>query len=486
MADHTIALASQTSLIVDGTTAAPISQQSHSGTIFTAGSDVFTATSAAEGYYVGYQNIQPGSTITLSGHTIAIQSQTGLIIDGTPAASFIQNTDAGIFTAGSDLVSYSALPSSSGIVISGHTLLPGSTITAADHTIAYPSPSGLVVDDSTIALPSSKAGAGVLAAGSGPISYSALSSSPGIVISGQTLFPGSTLTAAGHTFALPTGSAIVVDGTTSTPSAQETPYSILTAGSSSPLGTFYAGSDLITYSVLPSSSGILVAGQTLLLGSTITASGHTIALPSVSAIIADGTTLTMAARTTPGSVFTAGGNLLTFSMLPQASGIAIAGQTLRPGSAVTVKGESLSLPPGGSAIVIDGTTTALVMQESQANVLTVGNTLFSYSVLPQSSSIAIAGQTLKPGSAVTVNGETLSLPSGGSSVIAVSGATATTEGIGGAIMSGIGGPTSVQTYSPITGSSTPKAFTGAANRHLHNTAHLAVSLGASLLSLALL
>jgi hypothetical protein len=106
----------------------------------------------------------------------------------------------------------------------------------------------------------------------------------------------------------------------------------------------------------------------------------------------------------------------------------VGGQTLVPGSAVTVNGETISLAPSGSAIIVNGQTTAV---PSPTGVLTFGSVTvpFVLQTGPSKTQIVIGSQTLTPGGVITTAGETISLAPGGSSVVIVSGSSTTTEKI---------------------------------------------------------
>lgn len=397
-------------------------------------------TGASSGIVVAGQTIAVGSTITISGHTVALPAASNIVVDGTTSPLPLPSAplaSTGILAADGDALSFSVASRDSGIVIAGQTIAPGSAITASGHVVALPlSGTVVVIDGSTAVLPvqTQAANLNVLTVGGGTLSYSILPSSAGVMIAGQTVAFGSTITASGHTIALPTsGSAIVVDGTTSTlPSepAQTSQSAVLTIGTTN-----------LAFSVLPSSTGIIIAGQTLTPGSTITAAGHTIALPATgSAIIIDGTTSTLPTQTTTQAAqtgeLTIGTQTLPFTLLPSSSGILIGTQTLIPGSTITASGHTIALPSSGSSIIIDGTTSVLsaalsspsktgiliLTTPSQTGLLTLGSQTVAYSLLPSLSSLSgdggegkgnggvvIAGQTLVPGSVITVEGETLSL-----------------------------------------------------------------------------
>ncbi|PPJ53194.1 hypothetical protein CBER1_11710 [Cercospora berteroae] len=99
--------------------------------------------------------------------------------------------------------------------------------------------------------------------------------------------------------------------------------------------------------------------------------------------------------------------------------IEIDGQTLQPGGeAVVVGGTTLSLAPSGTALVIDGSTTP-VAAASPPQITLPAATLTAQ----ESGAFVIDGQTLSDGSEVVAGGSTYSLASDGGAIV-VNGQTA--------------------------------------------------------------
>lgn len=107
-------------------------------------------------------------------------------------------------------------------------------------------------------------------------------------------------------------------------------------------------------------------------------------------------------------------------------GIVIGSQTLQPGQATTIGGVVVSVPPGGSSIVVGGSNTIAINPAGPTApgnpVLTVGGTPVTAG---PSGQFIFGTQTLTPGGpAITVSGTVLSLgPSG--TIAVVNGATQT-------------------------------------------------------------
>jgi len=107
-------------------------------------------------------------------------------------------------------------------------------------------------------------------------------------------------------------------------------------------------------------------------------------------------------------------------------GVVIGSQTLQPGQATTINGVIVSVPPGGSSIVVGGSNTIAINPAGPTApgnpVLTVGGTPVTAG---PSGQFVFGTQTLTPGGpAITVSGTVLSLgPSG--TIAIVNGATQT-------------------------------------------------------------
>jgi hypothetical protein len=150
-------------------------------------------------------------------------------------------------------------------------------------------------------------------------------------------------------------------------------------------------------------------------GAPITVDGTVISVPaSANGIVVNG-------RTVPGefsdsTVFNINGMAIT--ALPGV-GFPIAGQTLQAGGpAITVDGTRLSLAPGGTALVIGSSTSAITAAAGAASEipeLTIGSQTFTANAATQF--FLAPGQTLTPGGTAVISGTTLSLESGASAIV---------------------------------------------------------------------
>jgi hypothetical protein len=148
---------------------------------------------------------------------------------------------------------------------------------------------------------------------------------------------------------------------------------------------------------------------------------------------------------TTAPAFTAGGS--TYIANPS-SNYVIGSSTLTPGGTVIVPGSGTEsattyvLPVTGSAVIINGNTqtiqgvtTTPSPALTPAPYIVIGSSAY---VVNSNSAYVVGSQTLTQGGVITVPAGTVSLESGGSSVVIISGGSTTTSPLGGAIQS-IGG-----------------------------------------------
>jgi hypothetical protein len=171
---------------------------------------------------------------------------------------------------------------------------------------------------------------------------------------------------------------------------------------------------------LPGGS-FVVGSQTLHPGGQITVSGTTLSLgPSASFIVVNGQTSSIALGTIPALVL--GGT--TYAATSALSGAYIFdGETLTPGGVITVNGHTISLAAGGTALVIDGSTSFIGAPASITNPpeLTINGHTYDAN---SGTTFTIDGQLLSPGGVITVSGTTISL-SPGATAIVINGKTTT-------------------------------------------------------------
>lgn len=471
-----------------------------------------TSAGSVSGFAIGMQTASPGGpAITSSGTTYsALSSGSGLqvVANGQTSTVFAATTGGSAqptsngngyavnsqsLSAGGSAVTYqgttySALSSGSGVVVAANgassTILhsagqsaitpaaSGSGYQVAGQTITAGGPAATVSGTTYSALAS---GSGVQVAANGVTStaYAAVGSTSNVAsiasgygVAGQTLLPGSSaITITGTTYsALPSGSGVVVAANGASSTILGSPPSSITSLASPNeynIGgqTITAGGSALTvsgttYSALSSGSGVVEVQNgvtsTIALGSG--GSGQ-MTMGGGAVISAVALSANAAASITVGSE--------VFRYQPLGANVAVIGSdTLTVGGpAVTENGETLSLVTGqsGLGLVLNGTmTTALPTAAAGEGVVTLGGQVFT-AYADGSSRIVVDGQTINPGTVTVIDGETVSLS--GTNLVIVSGTATSTEGLGGAIISGLNEP------GAPAATSAPEAYTGA-GRHL--------------------
>ena len=231
------------------------------------------------------------------------------------------------------------------------------------------------------------------------------------IIAGQTVSPaGPAITISGTPISIALSATAAIIGTKTIPIADSP---ALDTPSIAPVLTF-AGS---TYKA-GTSSAFVIEGQTLTPGASIEVQGTQIFYPSDGSEIVVGTStqpLSLATITSPvlapvltfdGSAFTAGSS----------SQFIIDGQTLVPGTVVTVLGTPISYAAAGSAVIIGSSTESF----SYARI-TPTAALFTFDgstyTADASSDFLVDGQTLVPDGIITVSGTPISYAAAGSAVV---------------------------------------------------------------------
>ena len=188
---------------------------------------------------------------------------------------------------------------------------------------------------------------------------------------------------------------------------------------------------------MPVSAGNLVIGGS----STITLGfGGNSVLDSTQVLNIGGSSITVAAvgRTSPVAVFPDGtptvAPVLTFGgstivANPSGAFVLAPGETLQPGSALTVGGTTLSLASAGTIAIVNGATVTLVpnaVAQTPVPVVTVNNQIVTASISGSQTAFVFGpGQTLTAGGIITVSGTTFSLPASTSGIVVINGKTST-------------------------------------------------------------
>lgn len=160
-----------------------------------------------------------------------------------------------------------------------------------------------------------------------------------------------------------------------------------------------------------SASQFVIGSQTLDPGQQITISGTPVSLASSSNIVVIGSStksLEAATPTVPPALLTFDGSTYTAD---KASQFVIGSQTLTPGGVITVSGTVISEAPSGSGLVLIGASTQVlghpptVGAPTTAAIMTFGGQTYTADA---SGNFVISGQTLRPGSMITVSGTPIS------------------------------------------------------------------------------
>ncbi|KAL8889911.1 MAG: hypothetical protein Q9215_002893 [Flavoplaca cf. flavocitrina] len=208
-----------------------------------------------------------------------------------------------------------------------------------------------------------------------------------IVIEGQTITPGGLVTVSGSVISVPT----IAD-------SEATAFPIFPTPIVSFHGSIYTADQ---------SSNIVVEGQTVALGGAFTVSGNVISVPTMQPIQPQQNSIS-----TPVVSFL--GSIVTMDM---SSNFVFGGETVKPGSAVTISGSILSVPP------LNGFQGQSFSQQSIPTIplLSFGSSTYT---MDMSSNFILGGKTIAPGSAITISGTVISRPTGDSLVV-VGGVTKT-------------------------------------------------------------
>jgi hypothetical protein len=398
---------------------------------------------SSEAYIVADQTLsRGGSAIEISGTTYSLaQSGESVVVNGEARpVSAVQKTLVQPATVVVGEVTAAPVSSGAYYLVAGQTLSPeASAIEVSGLTYSLPkSGANIVINGATSYANAASAPASAVLGSLTAASFMG----GGFIVGSQVLSSGgAAVEVSGTTYSLATsGNTVLVNGVTTAvqPVAFTGPTSVADAASTpSPVifgsvttTPFIAGGYILATQILsPGGTAVEVSGTTY----SLAKSGNTVFVNGQPTEYQGGT----AAPLTVGSQTF---NAVAASVTP----LVVASQTIVPGgSAVTISGTTYSLPSSGTgSIVVNGQTTTLA-QTSGVAVLTVNPQQISFT--PLNSGLVVASQTLYPGEAITVNGETLSLATSGSVVIVKSGASTTTEGLGDYIWQGIATSASAST-----------------------------------------
>ncbi|KXT10087.1 hypothetical protein AC579_8962 [Pseudocercospora musae] len=397
--------------------------------VFSVGTSMVTATDVGGGAFVisGQTASAGGAPITVGGQEVSIApGGTAIMVGGTAAQLSSPTSHPGalanipLITVGSQVFTANAATQFN---IGGSVLTPGGQVIVQGTTIS------LAPDATRVALN------GVGSQLSPPaITPAPLLTVGGTVyqpnigrtynIGGQILAPGGAIVVSGTTISLPAdGSNVVVNGLIQPIGAEGSNGEDMATITAPPVlsvdGTMISANGGTTY---------IVSGQTLTPGGAITFNGphglETISLNDEAnqlVTIANGQTATsyvgmVGAASGGAPILTINGNTYTAIEYDSGSGATyvIDGQTLTIGGTITIGDETVSLLPGGTAIMIasaGGSTTSQIdgaygVKPTAAPMLTIGGHTFT--AINNGATYIIDGETLTPNDmeTITIDGHT--------------------------------------------------------------------------------
>ena len=381
--------------------------------VLTSGGSRYTRSSQSEIVLPGL-TMKPGQAATLSNIPISLDpaGSYAIVDTKTQSLAFEVAADASkvpaVLTVGE--VIYTAEQNNNVFVINGMTLHRGGTVTVAETLVALgPNGDYAVVGTSTqrlVVASSNVNSAPIINVAGTP--YTQRPDSGDYIIADQTLSKGGMITIADTVVSLNPDSKSAAAGfsvehfITAAPVAGVQPEPVLTFGGS-------------TYTARPGSHDFVIDGQTLTQGGEIAVSGVVISYPSSSYIVVGSSTQRLeAARTAEltfdGSTFTADAH----------GDFIVDGQTLTPGGVITVDGTAISYAADGAEAVVGSETQYLATNTDHGDTITFeGSITFESSThtANAASDFVIAGQILKPGSVITVDGTAISYVAAGAEVV---------------------------------------------------------------------
>ncbi|RDW62427.1 hypothetical protein BP6252_11860 [Coleophoma cylindrospora] len=229
--------------------------------------------------------------------------------------------------------------------------------------------------------------------GTSSVTIVILPSSSGFVIGDNHVSAGgSAVTIGGVTVTADSGGLGVV----TTPTGTESSGAVITSyvvpgtiptmiGSSAELktrstSTVVVGSQTFTVSTLPT-SGVIVAGQTLTSGGNVVLGSQTLSLGPSGNVVVMGTSTIEAVSVPTFSGVVVGSQTFAASTLP-GGGVIVGGQTLSAGGNVVLGGQTVSLAPGGSSVVVGGSTTEGLVRSTTSTGAGPVSTTTSTGVVP--------------------------------------------------------------------------------------------------------
>ncbi|KAF4313767.1 hypothetical protein GTA08_BOTSDO01121 [Botryosphaeria dothidea] len=265
---------------------------------------------AAGGVVIGTQTLTPGHTTLIDSHTVVIVPTGGaIVVDGTTSPLY---TGAPASAGGSAVVAIDP-SNSSGVLVGGQPLAPGTSTTVNGVPVVVPASGGaVVIGGETHALPTATSAAAAAVSGIAIAPVDPEDPSKGVVIGGSaTLTPGASTTIGGKEVVVPaatggaSGAVVVIDGQTyGVPTSASTSagagaqgsqmtvsFSAITGGASAATGaivTLANGDETLTATPIGSGTVVLGGSTTLSVGgSAVTMQGSVVSMVAGGLVVAD-------------------------------------------------------------------------------------------------------------------------------------------------------------------------------------------------------
>lgn len=383
-------------------------------TVITAiGGATISADPSGSGVVVAGQTLAPGQVTTINNTPVSVGTGNVVVAGFALAVASPAQPLPAVTSVGG--VVLSAAPSGSDIIVGSTTLQPGEA-TVINNTPVSVGTGSVVLGGSTLQIPSAATGGAVATLGGLGVSADPTGGN-GVVIAGATLTPGVTTEINNTPVSVGTGNIVVAGSTYAVPSAA---VSAVTSVGSEPIYTDPAGG-----------GGILIGSQTLDPGQVTVIDGTSVSVGTDDVVIA-GSTLALPSD----------------AAAPAASGYVVDGQTISAGGSDFVQQGTYSALASGSGVVVAANGVSSTITNAAADGITP---IALPSLVSAESAYIIDGSTvLFGGSAVTDQGTTYSVLSGGSALVVVaSGVTSTFSDAGSVPLTLGGGVVATPTGVPI-------------------------------------
>lgn len=396
-------------------------------------------------YIIAGQTLTKGGQITVSGTVVspspggrsaAVGTSVEHRITAGPAVGWQSEP---VLTLGGS--TYAARPGYNDFVIHGQTLTQGGRVTVSGVVLSYPTGGSFVIVGSSTQQLAAVPAAELTFGGS---TYTT-DAGGAFVVEGQTLAPGGVVTFQGTPISYASNALNVVIGSSTQFFAafteQEEPTVVFE-------GSTYTAN---------TASDFVIAGQTLTPGGVITADGTAIsyATDALGVVIGSSTQFFATPRPQRPTISIKGSGYTANA----ASDFVIAGQTLTPGGVITADGIAISYASDALGVVIGSSTQFFTTPKPPGPTISVAGSEYTANA---ATDFVIAGQTLTPGGAITVDGTPISYAADKSDVVI--GTSTEAVGLGSYIIGGFGnGIDSASNTAAQGGNHSAIAFTGRAS-----------------------